>query len=209
MEDLEFMATENEPGSILTSSSSKVTAEEHNYNTPLLRLPPELREPIWELAFRSQVALFSRSDPHGKRIEPTEAVQPALTRTCRLIRREALPVFYAITRFCAWWPGDCENTNLFLDAIGQANRMCIQNMYIEIYKFIWDRRLPVKPDSGKQAGAEAVFGDGGKHGGQIKVVMTQEERRNMQRYVQGLADSWHGWRGIFNSQSRRLQVFFE
>ncbi len=66
---------------------------------PLLRLPLELREAIYDLTFGFNtpicIGTYSAS-PTGTRSWPP---QPPLARTCTLIRREALSVYYATMSF--------------------------------------------------------------------------------------------------------------
>ncbi|KAK4636262.1 hypothetical protein CLAFUR4_02161 [Fulvia fulva] len=60
-------------------------------HSPLLRLSAELRNVIYEHTFTSQYAVTLCS---GK-------VQHPLTKTCRQIRHETLPMYYAVTKFNA------------------------------------------------------------------------------------------------------------
>ncbi|KAF2773402.1 hypothetical protein EJ03DRAFT_347912 [Teratosphaeria nubilosa] len=83
----------------------------------LLDLPPEL----W-----SRVCYFA-----------TASVQhPATTRTCRTLRAEALPMYYAKMEFAIW--DDCENGWAFelfkwwMDAIGPRNRDLMKRFTIEM-----------------------------------------------------------------------------
>jgi len=85
----------------------------------LLELPPELRNTIWTLACGDskinppRYGLILNDDPLSP--EPASMInQPAITRTCRQIRAEALPIYYAITHFMVF-PGPRHNLQALHD----------------------------------------------------------------------------------------------
>jgi hypothetical protein len=61
---------------------------------PLLALPPELRNDIYELVFSDLVIDFTQTNT-------TTATSTSLLRTCTQIRNEALNIFYHKTTFWA------------------------------------------------------------------------------------------------------------
>lgn len=67
----------------------------------LFHLPPELWLRICELAVikKDPIDMTAARDLHN---QVKILAQPALTRTCRLLRREALPVFYQYNTFVAY-----------------------------------------------------------------------------------------------------------
>lgn len=89
--------------------------------TSFLDLPPEIRNTIYELALRLENANNYDYEWYG--VRPN---QPVLTQTCRQIRLEALPMFYATTRFSGglcfgWsenWPVEDIGWLRWLKAIG-------------------------------------------------------------------------------------------
>ncbi|KAK4952368.1 hypothetical protein LTR10_009174 [Elasticomyces elasticus] len=113
--------------------------------SPFLRLPPELRNSIYELALQQPEPVVIRR--LGK-VWP-ECRQPssqlphhatALTRTCKLIRGEDTQLFYAINTFIIL----CEHVNHrykllplcdFLDQIGQQNKSALRFINVDIGSF--------------------------------------------------------------------------
>jgi len=64
------------------------------------RLPPELRQMVYELAFADNtVAERYCADRHAHVCTAGPPAEHALTRTCRQIRLESLPLFYHARRF--------------------------------------------------------------------------------------------------------------
>ncbi|KAK4565850.1 hypothetical protein LTR86_003699 [Recurvomyces mirabilis] len=72
-----------------TSDTSEINTMEPS---PLLRLPPELRNTIWEHALHEQ---------HPIRISPTDSAEAPLLRTCKNVRSEGELIFYATNDFDA------------------------------------------------------------------------------------------------------------
>ena len=72
----------------------------NSYLSPLLRLPAEIREQIWIQTVVDDAALdiIHPTISHSKR--PSVRVQqPAISRACRQIRREVIPLFYRSNNF--------------------------------------------------------------------------------------------------------------
>lgn len=108
-------------------------------DSPLLRLPPELRNWIYELVVVEKDAI---------RIENTSvrALPPGLTHTCRQLRVEASPIHYGQNIFVihpwmgfrmAYLPGE-EDTDFFqrflkawLVSIGSDNRLLLHRVYLD------------------------------------------------------------------------------
>lgn len=86
-------------------------------HSPFQRIPPELRNMIWELA------LHQKSPPtfdNQARAMNIEAHALALTATCRAIRTECLQVFFASNSFIIQGPG-MPNVRDLRDRIGCRN----------------------------------------------------------------------------------------
>lgn len=73
------------------AATSEADGEVHQQTqSPFFKLPAELRNRIYGLAcFKEGIVLI---DYHGSR---KHALQPALSRTCRALRNETLPVWYS------------------------------------------------------------------------------------------------------------------
>ncbi|KAI7476404.1 hypothetical protein KC351_g9469 [Hortaea werneckii] len=93
------------------------TIELNQENCPLLLLPPELRNRIYDFALLS--------DPHlsidGRHtfLQLPPAIFPGLLHTCKRIEREAAPVFYGRVTF--WYDGT-PSLLKWLHAIGERCR---------------------------------------------------------------------------------------
>ena len=129
-------------------------------SSPLLRLPAELRKRIYAYAMLSDEAVDLRQSilpvdplPPGpltveywdKRCEEADRrwqasrkqlrflqQQPALARTCKLIRAEALPIFYGETTFLTniGLHKVSDVTIAWLSAIGPDNRTMMKRLYV-------------------------------------------------------------------------------
>ena len=62
----------------------------------LLSLPPELRNRIYEIVVKIDVSPINICLWNAVKIDK----QPAITRTCRQIRNESLPMYYQLNTFC-------------------------------------------------------------------------------------------------------------
>lgn len=126
--------------------------------SPLQRLPPKLRNHIYELYFAQESIIrlrtcarvgrlgaeVKRLSDGGLRYEPLHHHALALSATCRQIRNESTKLFYACNDFEIPMPGynmslfvniaDCvvdrslEAGRLFLDAIGLENAAALRSM---------------------------------------------------------------------------------
>ncbi|KAK5174353.1 uncharacterized protein LTR77_001433 [Saxophila tyrrhenica] len=111
-----------------------------NEPTNLFTLPAELRIYIYELVLALpnghiiHVTDVIRTRRHRRRITPV--TQPPVTRTCRQLRLETLPIFYASAPFYLGKfssQTDFEKPNdavAFLDAIGTEGRGTIKRLLI-------------------------------------------------------------------------------
>ena len=91
--------------------------EMQNQTSPFLDLPAEVRGLIYEHALCEMGSRTLRERPIVKGLlVPTHASQPSLTRTCTLIRDEALPVFYS--------------KNVFVCVIESAKALCSVRKWI-------------------------------------------------------------------------------
>lgn len=66
---------------------------------PLLGIPPELRDLIFEYALKSEKTLVSFRLDDYQRDSFAQAVQPALTKVSQQIRRESIPLWYSCNDF--------------------------------------------------------------------------------------------------------------
>ena len=108
--------------------------------SPLLKLPPELRDRIYEFAVLSpHVVILTRWtvdvswDMYGSApIDRSLVAQPALTKTCRQIRAEALAVFYSSTTFLVLdHVARRTVAEAWLVAIGRENRARPRQVYTD------------------------------------------------------------------------------
>ncbi|KAK3724911.1 hypothetical protein LTR37_000959 [Vermiconidia calcicola] len=107
---------------------------------PLLKLPPELRNRIYEFAVPSPNVVNLEPwtfcwMPRGSGTPPidqTLVAQPALSKTCRQIRAEALTIFYTSTVFLMDdYLDNRAAIEPWLVAIGGENRARLRQVYIE------------------------------------------------------------------------------
>jgi hypothetical protein len=129
--------------SMATESSLKPSELPNNQrkNSPLLRLPPELRNYIYELAV---VPVHGVAKISTWCLEPIPqvrtAVQPPIPGTCRQIRNEALPIFYNCSvlylepdSFVTAGHRDQYHQALHLMAeIGEKNRSNLAHIIVEV-----------------------------------------------------------------------------
>ena len=112
---------------------------------PFLQLSAELRNRIYELALvHPQTKYVPCRCPWSEiGIDSTEApvCQPPLTRLCRQIRNESLPVYYGNNVFIVdvndihYRRGvQCTIETGWLRAIGPHNRRSLQNVYIHCHR---------------------------------------------------------------------------
>lgn len=87
-----------------TTNSDTVATDQLSSSGLFAKLPAELRNCIYELVLiktvpygHCQELVLIKTRPHGhcRADRRTYPEQPALTRTCKLIRNEALPLFYS------------------------------------------------------------------------------------------------------------------
>ncbi|EMD00060.1 hypothetical protein BAUCODRAFT_21723 [Baudoinia panamericana UAMH 10762] len=105
----------------------------------LFDLPPELWLRICEVAVISPVPVNVTRVPFQQQ-QAQRVQQPAITRTCRLLRQEALPMFYKNNTFEAWHfcqPWTCPRQ--WLLAIGRGNllQMGRLKIYTQNDKEFW------------------------------------------------------------------------
>lgn len=103
---------------------------------PLFRLPAELRNRIYELVLMFRHPLGAHRDLMGDweaEMTPCNVAQPALARTCRAIRSESLPIFYAQNTFVVTLelPEEERAVRLWLEAIGGRNRGYLGRLFVE------------------------------------------------------------------------------
>ena len=106
--------------------------------SPLLSLPAELRNRIYELAV-VEPDLIKLMGFRGVGKFEIRVAQPALTRACRQLRRECLALFYEANIFL----GECHSTcqakatpeyiDQWVEAIGAENRNSLKHLYLHFY----------------------------------------------------------------------------
>ncbi|KAK5697989.1 hypothetical protein LTR97_006949 [Elasticomyces elasticus] len=106
----------------------------------LLALPAELRLQIYEYAvLKSRPVIITRRETKAGR--KAQLIQPALSKTCRSIREDALKIYYSKTRFAAtyssWgdrgrkdWRRNASTINRWLRCIGAKNRGLINSLEV-------------------------------------------------------------------------------
>ena len=99
----------------------KLPHERDEFRFRLFDLPPELWLHICGLAV-TKSNLINPTHAYKKKQQLQILKQPAITRTCRLLRQECLPVFYYNNEFEAyhWEKVDCIRD--WLVAVGPSNR---------------------------------------------------------------------------------------
>ncbi|KAK3724906.1 hypothetical protein LTR37_000954 [Vermiconidia calcicola] len=138
----------------------------------LQKLPAELRNRIYELVLpRSNVVYAAfESREYIKREIEEPVTQPALTRTCKQIRAEALALFYGALPV---WIGRVDNLNhesylsgwaMWLTAIGAENRSLLKSVFsrrkaevadmLKVRLGRIDERVNIVPISRKELAAE-------------------------------------------------------
>ena len=130
---------------LLADQHSQYVADNTEASFPFMALPPELRNRVYEFLFSdglihiTPAALYQRPiERYPTQDETTEEVaklvmQPAITRTNGVLRREALPVFYEATIFYLPVGGYCfvnKAVVVWLSAIGPENRLAIRKLYV-------------------------------------------------------------------------------
>ncbi|KAI7609982.1 hypothetical protein KC343_g12100 [Hortaea werneckii] len=93
------------------------TTELNQENCPLLFLPPELRNRIYDFALLSESHLSIDGRHTALQLPP--AISPGLLHTCKRIEREAAPIFYGRVTF--WYEGTPSFLK-WLHAIGERRR---------------------------------------------------------------------------------------
>jgi hypothetical protein len=86
-----------------------------------MRLPPEIRNLIYEHVFRSPFAV-TMSD---------QAIEHSLTRTCRKVRAESLTMFFTMTSFNAHLAdGPVAPLMRWLQALKSENALAIKQLHL-------------------------------------------------------------------------------
>jgi hypothetical protein len=125
----------------------------HHNNSPLLRLPPELRNYIYELAVvpvNGVAGVYPWDRVRAAR--DRTAVQPPITQTCRKIRNEALPIFYDCSVLYLkpdyWVSPEMMKREMhherywealnFMAGIGEKNRANLAHIVVEVNGVIYE-----------------------------------------------------------------------
>ena len=109
-----------------------------NGDNLFFKLPPELRNRIYEFALlqRTPIVIICQQacGQHSRR----HAMQPALSRTCRLLRKETLPIFYGQHTFLIAFYPHAPAAEAWLSAIGLENLGLLRNVLIRATA--WERK---------------------------------------------------------------------
>lgn len=138
---------EGHKGSMETQAQELQPTNHHHQPSRLLSLPPELQLLIWEFSvieseplhlncpcdssFGGWTEEYYEDQARWEAGEKEPPWQPSLTRVCRSIRADALPMFYKHNRFQA---GYCYETDTdmvvdWLTVIGEENRRLMKGFY--------------------------------------------------------------------------------
>lgn len=111
----------------------------------LFDLPPELWLRVCEFAVLKPSPIRVGREPNLKdQVAVTQ--QPAITRTCRLLRHEALPVFYALNTFEMLHHFGVPCPRKWIEAIGCAHRKRMKSVLMCKYQvFLFNYMLLTYP----------------------------------------------------------------
>ena len=137
------------------ATTSEADREVHQQTqSPLFKLPAELRNSIYELACLKKS--FVLIDYHGCR---RHALQPALSRACRALRIETLPIWYSnkflmIIFRCLLREGcDTFCQYKWLRAIAPQQRKMLQHVYFKSFAINeMEERRPDSPEWARKFG---------------------------------------------------------
>jgi len=113
-------------------------------NSPLAKLPAELRNYIYELALTCDTPCRVRSVGLNPQLLSPEQRQPlGLTATCKAIRAEPTKLFYANNSFvftngdsdCAFHRDQVQWFQIFAGKVGKANASVLQSVTIDVGRF--------------------------------------------------------------------------
>jgi hypothetical protein len=157
-------------------------------DSPLLRLPAELRNYIYELSTVPSSGVHILGPP-PEWVTSEVGIQPSITRTCSQIRREALPIFYSSTVFHII-PDDTgyPYPDRFLLAIGRAN--CAMMKHI-LYSVESGLMLDSRAQIAACAEVELKRFFGKKCVGMASVM--NEHMTNLPVYLQDYIRDYMGW----------------
>lgn len=122
----------------MANISADEPAAEQRPASPLFKLPAELRNRIYEYALTDDKqplvvvhTWLSVSNGYGL------CMQPALVRTCRAIRNEALSIFYSSNEFTASFEMQYSERVMraWLERIGRQNREHLQQILVPVVDF--------------------------------------------------------------------------
>ncbi len=102
-----------------------------NYTSTFLRLPPEVRNAIYEAVLAMDTVRDLPLGTHGL-LGTHYAVPPALARTCREIRNELLPLFYSSRLFVIFLDtrGSFQKAISWLQSMGESNFALVRNIVL-------------------------------------------------------------------------------
>jgi len=108
-------------------------------------LPRELRDSIYENVFTPETGEVISIDKHSAYRPQSRAVQPAITRLSRQIRKETLPMFYALSSFELRLDGvtlhqSTEVLKKWIEAIGAENARRITNLKVHYIVYLGQSR---------------------------------------------------------------------
>ncbi|KAK5698217.1 hypothetical protein LTR97_007178 [Elasticomyces elasticus] len=134
----------------VTCSASTESLFPRLIESPFLRLPPELRNSIYELVLQQpEPVVICRRGKVWPQSQQLESHQPhhamSLTATCRLIRQECGPLFYNLNSFVMLsrkdvpWDDKLQLPELFVEQIGLFNRLALRSLIVDLggYRENW------------------------------------------------------------------------
>lgn len=116
----------------LSFESMFLSQHEQYLDSPfrLLDLPPELWLKVLDFAVRRPNTIrIGRESKFSDQVARVR--QPAVTRTCRLLRREGLPMFYANNKFEMVHSYDVPCPRRWLEVIGKERRRWMRELVID------------------------------------------------------------------------------
>lgn len=164
------------PVSQLISSPSPIQATNTNKRASLLDLPAEIWAQIGRLAIDATPQLDrSAVTPWEACKGGSPARQPAITRTCRILRQELLPYYYKtrvqMTIYAGLVSDPESDVERWLQAIGHENRLSLRGL--QVVSVVMD--------------ADAAAAKAKRHWGlQVEFVKTDEHKN-----IDGSAIAWY------------------
>lgn len=115
------------------------------------KLLPELRNRIYELALSTQTAVMNTCHEGCCQSQERKALQPALSRTCKALRSETLPIFYGRQTFVVAFDSKKPAAEAWLSAIRAENRELLRDICVPLR--FWERKTKMVELGSARAGS--------------------------------------------------------